>query len=140
MRTARAALARSAHLTHLAREFTLTAALASVCLLALLHAVEYHMRRCLLRDAHNGTGTEAPSRCARIALQLADVEPLTVLQITTACTALVFLGMGIGLRLSWIWASALRTDDAETGARVAQEDMTSEYEADTKSDPASAAR
>ncbi|KAJ7476706.1 hypothetical protein FB451DRAFT_246595 [Mycena latifolia] len=94
-----------ARIAHLAREFLITVALAYICLLAILHGVQYHVHLFL------GAG----SSCERVALELAAVSPLAVLKIATACSALVFLGLEVCARTGSSTARSPRMPDIEAG-------------------------
>ncbi|KAJ7697220.1 hypothetical protein B0H17DRAFT_1197619 [Mycena rosella] len=75
-------------LAHLAREFLVTLALSYLALLALLYTIQYHVLRFLGSEA----GAEC-TPCVRIVRELAALSPVAVLEVTTACTVLVFLGL-----------------------------------------------
>ncbi|KAJ6540733.1 hypothetical protein B0H19DRAFT_1381691 [Mycena capillaripes] len=95
------------------REFIITVVLAFLCLLAILHTVQYHVR-IFLSDAPPSTDL-ASSPCARVSLHLAALSPLDVLKITVICAALVFLGMEAAARILSLmgWTPARRTHDVE---------------------------
>ncbi|KAJ7451351.1 hypothetical protein FB451DRAFT_707206 [Mycena latifolia] len=88
---------------HLACEFFVTVALASICLLAILHTVQYHVRLFL------GAG----SPCERVALELAAVSPLAILKITAVCAALVLLALEACAHTGRFTARSRRMPDPE---------------------------
>ncbi|KAJ7926754.1 hypothetical protein B0H13DRAFT_1972322, partial [Mycena leptocephala] len=108
-------------LTWLVREFVIIVAFSFLCLLAILQAVQYHVRL-FLTETVTPPCTEhalcSSSPCAQIALHLAALSPLDVLEITTTCAALVFIGMEVSARIllcmGWVPVPS-RADDAEAG-------------------------
>ncbi|KAJ7476712.1 hypothetical protein FB451DRAFT_1173572 [Mycena latifolia] len=105
-------------IAHLAREFLITVALAYICLLTILRGVQYHVHLFL------GAG----SSCERVALELAAVSPLTVLKITTACSALVFLTLEVCAHTGGSTARSPRMPDIEAGRADTILDVKSEVD------------
>jgi hypothetical protein len=83
-------------LVHLAREFLITVALAFLCLLALLHTIQYHIRLLLGESAP----CETCAPCVRLSLEIAALAPLAVLKITTICALMVFMCIEVTERIA----------------------------------------
>ncbi|KAF8169630.1 hypothetical protein K438DRAFT_200773 [Mycena galopus ATCC 62051] len=108
----------------LLREFLIIVALSSVCLLAIIQTVQYHVR-VFLADAPPCASTERSSPCTpsdRIALHLADLSPLDVLTATTICGAVILLTIEVAVRVllwtGWVPARCTREDDVEACVAV----------------------
>ncbi|KAJ6461858.1 hypothetical protein C8R47DRAFT_1327371 [Mycena vitilis] len=99
----------------LLREFIITVALSSVVLLTILYTVQYHVWL-FLREAPPCAERTSCTPCTRVSLHLAALSPLDVVEITTVCAALVFIGMEVVARILLLlgWTPrCTRTPDAE---------------------------
>ncbi|KAJ7177185.1 hypothetical protein C8R46DRAFT_1188771 [Mycena filopes] len=106
------------------REFAITVLLAFLCLLALLHTIQYHVRL-FVASERSLASTSCPPQSSQsadpedgssaVSLHLASLSPLAVLKITTVCALLVFLAMELAARAlrrpAWSPLSPLDSDN-----------------------------
>jgi hypothetical protein len=111
----------------LLHEFLTTVALSFLCLLGILHTLQYQAQLFLSETppcTETSSLSSACTPCARVSLHLAALSPLDVLKVTTICAALVFITMeaaaGILLRMGWSCprSGSMRHGDAEAGIGV----------------------